>query len=262
MPTTMSCAVVSATVIGPSLRRSLPHAGLPLADPDRPLLGVLRLGQRQRQDAVLVLRVRVLRVDVGRQHHLLAELPAADALVEGPRPFRRRRLDRALQRHHVLTGGDVELVRLRAGQRDLQDKAIVLLVEVDALADRAAGGGATEGARKGVAEQLVHGLAQGHHAPRAGRPCEIAGGHNSLLLLPLRSLHRVPTCLAVKHVTCGRGGGAGAPWPTTQSSLIVKWLSTLVTPAPRQATRSASSRSAHARTVPRRMTVPSSRTST
>src|SRR5436305_1801375 len=83
--------------------RSFAHAGLPLADPDRPLLGVLRLGQRQRQDALLVLRVRVLRVDVGRQHRLLAELPATDALVEGPRPFRRRRLDRTLQRHHVLT---------------------------------------------------------------------------------------------------------------------------------------------------------------
>src|SRR5256885_17234508 len=89
MPTTMSCAVgcaASSAVIGPSLRhslrRSVPHAGLPLADPDRALLGVLRLGQRQRQDAVLVLRARVLRVDVGRQHHLLAELPAADALVE------------------------------------------------------------------------------------------------------------------------------------------------------------------------------------
>ena len=38
-----------------------------------------------------------------------------------------RRLEAcALQRHHVLTGSDVELVRLRAGQRDLQDEAIVL----------------------------------------------------------------------------------------------------------------------------------------
>src|SRR5438094_3997665 len=86
IPTTMSCAVVyaaSAAVIGPSLRRSLSHAGLSLADPDRPLLGVRRLGQHQRQDAVLVLRARILRVDVGRQHYLLAERPAAEALIEG-----------------------------------------------------------------------------------------------------------------------------------------------------------------------------------
>src|SRR5207237_1609701 len=66
------------------------------ADLDRPHPGVLGLGQRQGRDTVVVLGAGVLRIDVARQLHHLAELLAGHAAPDAAGPFRHGALSLAL----------------------------------------------------------------------------------------------------------------------------------------------------------------------